>query len=519
MKLYRGFATVGGMNAVSSVLGFVRDVLIAAVLGASSVTDAFFVAFRVPNMFRRIFSEGAFSTAFIPLFTKRLYAGGERDALRFAADAFSALTVVMVAIVVLAEIAMPWLMLVLAPGFAEDPGKFQFAVLLTRIALPYLVFMSWVALYIGLLNAHGRFAIAALVPGLLNVGLIAVLLGLITMDSTDQEMAALSLVSAVTITGLLQFAIVAFAAWWAGLRLALRASRFTPEMKRLLHLAGPGMIAGGMMQITMFTATIFASLEERVISWLYYADRIFQLPIALIGVAVGVVLLPDLSHKLRAGDKDAVIASENHALEFSLMLALPAAVALFVASGPIVQVLFERGAFNAEDARVSAQLLSALAFGMPAFVLIKVLSPSFFAREDTKTPMVYALAAIASNVVLCFVLLSVLGGVGIAIATALAGWINVALLGAGLRARGEFALDRGCRRALFGIIAASVAMGLMLWGLAYLLRPYFDPAQGPLVQVGALALLIAGGLATYFVCGALAGAMKPRALLKDLLGR
>ncbi|MEZ5828361.1 MAG: murein biosynthesis integral membrane protein MurJ [Hyphomicrobiales bacterium] len=519
MTLYRGFATVGGMTVVSRILGFVRDILIAAILGASSITDAFFVGFRVPNMFRRIFAEGAFNAAFIPLFTKKLHAEGDEAARDFAAKALAGLTVVLVAFVVLAEIAMPWVILLLAPGFAEDPDKFRLAVLLGRIAMPYLVFMSWVALYTGLLNALGRFAVAAFAPSLLNVVLILVLIGLVATGHGEQTVAGIALAWGVVVSGLLQVSIVAFAAIRAGLRLKLERPALTPDMKRLVRLAVPGMIAGGMAQITIVISTIIASLQDQVVSWLYYADRIFQLPLGLIGVAVGVVLLPDLSHKLRTGNHKAVIDSENRALEFSLLLTVPAAVALFIASWPIMRVLFERGAFTTVDARATAGMLSALAIGLPAYVLVKALQPSFFAREDTKTPMIYAGIAMGSNAVLSFVLFTVLGAVGIAVATSLAGWINVVLLAVELRRRGEFELDDQFRRAFLGIVAASIAMGVVLWWLTAMLEPWYAPEQGIVVQVLALTGLIGAGLGTYLVVGVFAGAMKPRTLLKDLLGR
>jgi len=519
MTLYRGFATVGGMTVVSRVLGLVRDVLIAAVLGASSVTDAFFVGFRVPNMFRRIFAEGAFNAAFIPLFTKRLHAEGPEAARDFAAQALAGLTLVLVAFTILAEIAMPWLMLLLAPGFADDPDKFRLAVLLARIALPYLVFMSWVALYTGLLNALGRFAIAAFAPSLLNVVLIVVLLGIVATGTGEQTIAGVALAWGVAVSGLLQVAIVAYAAARAGLTLKLERPKLNADMKRLVMLAVPGLIAGGTAQITIVISTVIASLQDRVVSWLYYADRIFQLPLGLVGVAVGVVLLPDLSRKLRAGDTQAVIASENRALEFALLLTLPATVALFIASGPIMRVLFERGAFTTVDARATAEMLSALALGLPAYVLIKVLHPSFFAREDTKTPMIFAGIAMAANAALCFVLFVILGAVGIAVATSLSGWINVALLVTELKRRGEFALDAAFRRAFVGILVATIAMGAVIWGLSAALVPWFAPERGIVVQAAALIALVAGGLLTYLVVGTGAGALKPRTLLKDLLGR
>ena len=519
MKLYRGFATVGGMTVVSRVLGFVRDILIAAVLGASAISDAFFVAIRVPNMFRRIFAEGAFNAAFVPLYAKHLHEDGETAARAFAARALAGLTAVLVAFVVLAEIAAPWLVMLLAPGFAGDPDKFQLTVLLVRIAMPYLLFMSWVALYTGLLNSLGKFAAAAFAPSLLNVVLIAVLLGLVATGSGEHTAAGVALAWGVAISGLLQVAVVAFAALRAGLRLKLERPQWTSDMKRLLRLAVPGIIAGGMAQISIVIATIVASLEDRVVSWLYYADRIFQLPLGLIGVAVGVVLLPDLSHKLRSGDRAAVVESENRALEFSLLLTVPAAVALYLSAEPIMRVLFERGAFTTIDARASAGMLSAFSLGLPAFVVVKSLQPSFFAREDTKTPMLYSGIALAANAVLSIVLFTLLGAPGIALATSLSGWLNAGLLAWALRGRGEFILDGQFRRSFWGIVIASAVMGLGLSGLMALLHPYFDPAYGLLVQIAALALLIGVGISIYFAIATAAGSLKPRTLLKELIGR
>ena len=290
-------------------------------------------------------------------------------------------------------------------------------------------------------------------------------------------------------------------------------------MKRLVHLAIPGVIAGGVGQIALVIATIVASLEDGVVSWLYYADRIFQLPLGLIGVAVGVVLLPDLSHKLRSGDREAASDSENRALEFSLLMTVPAAVALYLCAEPIMRVLFERGAFSASDARASAMMLAMLSFGLPAYVVVKVLQPSFFAREDTKTPMLYSGLALVGNAVLSPTLFYVVGPQGIALATSLVGWINVALLAFALRRRKQFVLDHKFRRAFRGIIIASIAMAVGLWATAYVLEPYFAPSNGLLIQVASLAALIAVGVLLYFGVGSFVGALKPRTFVKDVLGR
>jgi putative peptidoglycan lipid II flippase len=515
MKLYRGFATVGTMTILSRVLGFARDVLIAAVLGTSYVADAFFVAFRIPNMFRRLFAEGAFDSAFIPLFTKRLHADGPEAARVFAGQALSGLVVLHVAVTVLAEIAMPWLMLLLAPGFIRDPEKFALAVLLARIALPYLAFMSLVGVYTGVLNAFGRFAIAAFAPTLLNLVLIAVLLVVIASGNDNQGAAGEALARGIAASGLLQVIVVVIAAAKAGIRLPWQRPELTPDMRRLVALAVPGIVAGGMAQLTVVISTIIATLQDRVVSWLYYADRLFQLPLGVIGVAVGVVLLPTLSHKLRSGDHAAVLASENRALEFALLLTLPAAVALFLAADPIMRVLFERGAFTAVDTKATAAMLSALALGLPAYVLIKVLHPSFFAREDTRTPMIYAGISMAANVVLSLTLFLLIGATGIALATTLSGWIHIALLVGKLRERDSFSLDQTFRRRFAGIVGASVVMALVVLALVGLLDPWFAPQSGLLVQGIALIVLVAAGLLAYLGAAHVFGAAEFRDLLKD----
>jgi putative peptidoglycan lipid II flippase len=286
-------------------------------------------------------------------------------------------------------------------------------------------------------------------------------------------------------------------------------------MKRLAALAAPGIIAGGMAQLTVVINTIIATLQDRVVSWLYYADRLFQLPLGVIGVAIGVVLLPALSHKIRSGDHAAVLASENRALEFALLLTLPATVALFLAAEPIMRVLFERGAFTAVDTKATAAMLAALALGLPAYVLIKVLHPSFFAREDTKTPMLYAGIAMAASVVLSFVLFVLIGATGIAIATALSGWLNVVLLVVTLRRRGGFMLDQIFRRRFAGILAASAVMGIVVFALVNLLDPWFAPARGLLAQGAALVTLVATGLLVYLGAAHLFGAAHFRDLIKD----
>jgi putative peptidoglycan lipid II flippase len=511
---YQGFATVGGMTIVSRILGLVRDVLIAAVLGTSYVADALFVAFRVPNMFRRLFSDGSFDAAFIPLFAKRLQGEGPEKARAFAGEALSCLTFLLVGFTLLAEIAMPWFMLLLAPGFTANPEKFALAVTLARIVLPYLVFLSLVALYSGILNAFGRYAVAAFAPTMLNVVLIAVLLALTVLHPGSQHAAGEALAWGIVASGVLQVLIVAFAAAKIGMCLPFRRPRFTPDMRRLATLAAPGVLAGALAQFALVISTIIATMQDGVVSWLYYADRLIQLPLGVIGVTIGVVLLPELSHKLRSGDHEAAAASENRAIEFALLLAMPATVFLFLAAEPIMRVLFERGAFTSSDTNAASKMLAALALGVPAYVLIKVLQSSYFAREDTKTPMIFAAVSMTSNLVLSFALLFAMGPTGIAIATMLSGWLNVALLLSNLRRRQILRPDQIFRRRLTGILVAGATMAVAVIVLVGSFGLWFEPSRGIVVQVTALTILMLTGLFVYIGIAYLLSAAHFRELIK-----
>ncbi len=516
MRLYRSIATVGGMTMISRVLGFVRDILIAAVLGTGWVADAFFVAFRFPNLFRRLFAEGAFNAAFVPLFAKRLEGEGKESARRFAEEALAGLLTVLLALTAIAEITMPWLMYIIAPGFIESAEKFDLAVLLTRIAFPYLLCMSVIALLSGVLNAMGKFAVAAAAPILLNVVLITVMLGVSFSGFGNTPQAGVALSWGVAAAGVVQLAALVFAVRHGSMGLSLRRPRLTPGVRNLIRLGIPGVVGGGITQINILVGTIIASLQASAVSWLYYADRIYQLPLGIVGVAIGVVLLPDISRKLRAGDHDDAMTSMNRSLEFSLLITLPAAVALAVVPEPIIRVLFERGAFTADDTPATAWALAAFAVGLPAFVLIKVFSPGFFAREDTKTPMIYAAVSIAVNIACSLTLFFFIGHVGIAIATSLAGWINVLLLFQGLRQRDHFTFDETFRSRFARLCLASGLMGMAVWTMAWVLDPWFAPANGLAIQIAALGLLIGTGFVVYAALAQITGAVHLPSLLRSL---
>jgi putative peptidoglycan lipid II flippase len=501
MVLFRSLATVGGLTMVSRVLGFVRDILIALVLGAGPVADAFFVAFRFPNLFRRLFAEGAFNSAFVPLFARRLEEEGREAARRFAEQALAVLLTALLALTILAQIAMPWLMMVIAPGFAEEPAKFELAVQLTQITFPYLLFMSLIALQSGVLNSLHRFGHAAAAPILLNIVMILALAVVAPLTGMPGHVLAW----AVAVAGICQFLWLVAACHRAGMALRLPLPRLTPAVRRLLRLMGPGVLGAGVMQINLLVGTIIATLQPGAVSYLYYADRIYQLPLGVIGAAVGVVLLPELTRSLRANRPAAAMDSMNRCLEFALLLTLPAAAALIAIPGPIISVLFERGAFDAEAAEATTLALAAFATGLPAYVLVKALAPAFFAREDTATPFRFGAISVVANVVLSLLLFQVLAFVGIALATAIASWLNVGLLAWRLHRSGFLKTDARLRERLPRTLVCSLVMGGALWVTAGFLEPAL---AGPLpLAAAALALLVFGGMGLFgglaLACGAL----------------
>lgn len=494
--------TVGAATMLSRVLGFVRDILMAAIVGAGPVADAFFVAFKLPNLFRRLFAEGAFNAAFIPLFSGRLETAGEARARLFAERVLSVLLLTLVILTVVAQLGMPWVMRALAPGFADDPDKFADAVLFARIMFPYLLFVSLVALYGGILNSLYKFAAPAFAPVLLNIFFIAALTLIIPHSGAPGWILSL----AVALAGVAQFLMVAYAAYRGGIRLRLPRPRLSEDVKRLLVLAVPGAIAGGIAQLNLFIGNIIASLQDSAISYLYYADRLYQLPLGVVGTAIGIVLLPDLSRRLRAGDGAGAHDSQNRAIEFAMLLCLPATVALLIIPHTIVDVLFTRGAFSPEDANATAQAVAAFAIGLPAYIAIKLLTPAYFAREDTFTPLKFASAGVALNIVLSIGLFFLIGFVGIAFATSAAAWLNAALLAHRLRRGGEIRLDTRNKTRLPRIASAALCLGAALWAGEWLLAAWLGNGMEA-IRIAALTLLVSGGGAIYFACAILSGGL------------
>jgi putative peptidoglycan lipid II flippase len=496
VALVRSFATVSSFTMLSRLLGFVRDIMIAAILGAGPLADAFFVAFKLPNFLRRLFAEGAFNAGFVPLFAGTLEAEGKAAARAFAEQAQAILLAILVPLVIVAIAAMPWVIAVLAPGFEHGGERYQSAVELSRITFVYILFISLVALQAGVLNSLGKFAAAAAAPVVLNICLIGALL--VSLFWLAEPATALAW--GVAAAGLMQFLWLRLAVKREAMALGLCRPRWTPEIRRLFGLVLPGVLGAGVAQINLLADVFFASLlPAGAVSYLYYADRLNQLPLGVIGIAVGTALLPLLARQIRAGETEAALASQNRALELALLLTLPCAVGLAVLSLPIIQVLFERGAFGAADALATAHVLAAYALGLPAYVLVKVLVPGFFARKDTRTPVKIAIACLVANIVLILILLWPLAEVGIALATALAAWLNAGLLGFCLHREGFLRPDPRLKRRLPRIALVSLAMGVGLW----LLQPWL----ASLPQSLALAVLMVLGGTIFAALAQLSGAM------------
>jgi putative peptidoglycan lipid II flippase len=383
MKLIRNVITLGSWTLLSRGSGLVRDVMMANYLGTGAVADAFNIAFSLPNTFRRFFAEGAFNQAFVPIYSKKLESGEEAG--RFASDAFSGLSSLLILLTLVGTLAMPWLVWAMASGFVGGE-RFDLAVEYGRITFCYIFFISLVALLSGVMNAHGRFSEAGFVPILMNLIFIAAI-GFAVWRGWD---IGLTLAWTVPLTGIAQLAFTWVAAHRMGFRAHLQWPKWTPDLRHLAINAGPAILAGGVVQINLLVGRQVASHTEGAVSWLVYADRLYQLPLGVVAIAVGTVLLPDLSRRLRAGDVQGGRDSFNRGMEFTLALTLPAAVALMVIALPITSVLYERGLFTARDSLATALVLAIYGAGLPAFVLQKVFQPLYYAREDTKRPFRYA---------------------------------------------------------------------------------------------------------------------------------
>ena len=512
VRLVTGFLTVGFWTLASRVLGFTRDIMIAAYLGAGPVAEAFFVAFSLPNMFRRFFAEGAFNSAFVPMFSKRLESGERPD--EFASQAFSLLGVILIGLCVVAIIAMPALVVAMASGFVGD-ARFDLAVIYGRYAFVYILFISLGALLGGVLNASGRFAAAAAAPVLLNVTLVSVLVlaraggleefSLAPELELDRPAYGSVLVVGVIIAGVLQFGMLWVAAKRAGISIKPGWPTLSPEMKQLAIVAAPAALAAGVVQVNLLVGRQVASFFDGAIVWLSVADRMYQLPLGVVGIAIGIVLLPDLSRRLSAGDEIGSRSALNKSTEISLALTVPAAVALMVIPVPLISVLFQRGEFGADDVAATALALAIYGAGLPAFVLQKILQPLFFAREDTVSPFRYALVSMVVNAAVAIGLAPVIGYSAAAIGTTLAAWAMVWLLWRGSRRFGSAAeFEPELMRRLFRIFVASVLMGFVILGLAELWETALNTRR---LRYPTITAIVLAGIVSYFAIAHIIGAL------------
>ena len=508
MSLFKSAATVGGYTTISRVLGFVRDQLVAFTLGTGGVAEAFFIAQRIPNLFRTLFAEGAFNSAFVPLFAKRVEGEGIEAAHSFARDVFAALLAWMVVFTSLAMIAMPWLIYIIAPGFRGAPDKIALATNLTIICFPYLLFMSLTALQGGVLNSLHKFTAAAAAPILLNLVMIASNIVAWYFGTGNSATTGYIFAYGVSLSGVAQFILLAIACRRAGFSFWPRWPKLTPDVKQVAARSVPGIISGGIMQINLLIATMIATSLDRAVANLYYAERLYQLPLGIIGVAIGVVLLPTLSRKLRAGDEQGALDASNRGLELSLFLTLPAAAALMTIAAPILHTVFEHGAFGYADTLAVAPAVAAFASGLPAFALTKVFQPGFYAREDTATPMRFSIISVVVNIVASLVLSRIFGYVGIAMATSIAAWTNAILLGLKLHQLNHFHFDARSRKRLPLIVLSSLFMAGVLLSTTWVLRGNFTEDSHFGHSIWGLVLVVGAGILSYFSIAQAIGAFK-----------
>ena len=597
MSLLRSMATVSGFTALSRILGFIRDILMGYFLGSSHAADAFFAAFKFPNIFRRIFGEGAFNSAFVPLFSRELTSKGRKEAMHFASQTFSILAIVLLIITIIAIPLMSWITMVHAPGFSavktfrgdsnnnevsfdikikgskaiyfvienggnaeiknitlvknnndtenlldqsdwlsekgklikkyalskdknftrikgnaliknskegnthlsiyrNHPDTFNLTVTLSKITFIYLLCMALVAHMSGVLNTIKIFGMPAAAPVLLNVTFLAGFLISSIFWGLKGDPVKYAHVAAwcVFVAGFLQLGALYFTCFRKGLRIKLCKPKISPQIKRLFILMGPGVLAAGIQQINLLVGSIIASFREGAISYLYYSERVYQLPLGVIGIGLGVILLPEVTKRLRNGDQIGAITSMNRGIELAMLLTIPASIALIVIPYPIISTLFQHGAFTAEDANLTALSLAGFAIGIPGYVLVRVLQPGYFARENTKTPMLIAGVTVIVNIVFSIILFDSLGHIGIAIATSIAAWVNVALLLFGLR--NFWKPDARLKSRMPKIFIASIVMGSLLWILHQTIKEMFN--HDFWLRLGGVSMLVIFGITIYF---------------------
>lgn len=505
MSIARHVAVVGTATLASRLLGFVRDVAIAGLFGAGARADAFVVAFQFSNLIRRLLTEGALNSAFVPLYLRKREEsgsdlGGEAAAAAFAGKVTGTITLFLIGLSLLLALAMPLLMFALAPGFSVMPARMSLVIELSRLMLPYLVLAGPIAVLMGVLNANHRFAAAALTAVMFNAVILTVIAVIVFQHWGDSDLSAQALAIAVAIAGLCQLALVGIAVWMGPQKATPLGLLSRAETRSFTALAIPALIATSIPQLTMIAAAVIASDWPGAVAYLYYANRLIDLPLSLVGIAVGTVMTPALSHAMRSDDHEIAPRTIQRGIELSLGLALPAAIGLFVLGWPIVRILFERGAFTSVDSRSTTAMLVAFAIGLPGHVLVKTLSPVFFAREDTRTPMLVTLLGLALAVIGSIAFMRIGRPTGIALSIALSGWFGAVLL-YGLARRRKF-MDAGAIswRRLSLITLAAILTGILAGIFGHYLGLYAPDYHLQIFHAVILATVIAFAIALYLSC-------------------
>ncbi len=460
MSLIKSITTFGGWTLVSRITGFMRDVILASFLGAGAVSDAFFVAFKLPNLFRSLFAEGAFTSAFVPLFSQKIIDSGKDGAIKFAAQALSVLVVVLTIFVIIIEIFMPYMVVLLAPGFVGDIEKIELATFLSRITFPFLLFISVVSFQSGILNSLGKFAAPASAPIILNLTMILSIYAF--MPIIDQP--AYRVAIGVTIAGFLEILWLTYFLKKEKVYIKpqfdiltlLKSNEITTLFKRI----APGVVGAGVYQINMIIDTILVSMVATgAISWLYYANRIQQLPLGVVGAAIGVASLPILSRQLKAGNTKEAQITQDNAIEYGAILSFPAAIAMIVLAKPIVSILFEHGKFGAYEVIMTSKAVMVYAFGLPAYVMVKALTPNFFARGDVITPVKYSMVVVICNLIMAISLMQFFGHVGIVLATTISAFISLLQYIRGLKNRSYWHFSNKLKWRICKIGFSALVMG------------------------------------------------------------